>query len=124
MSFEILTSSHPGIVKMRYFGDLEAADIISNVSQLNIPAGKPFYMVVDAGGLNMGLPDFFLEAARKSIINHPDVMHMAVYVPQAWLRSIINMIIKLMRSRGRLTVHESMAAAEQHVMQLVSAQEK
>ena len=124
MPFEILVSPHPSIVKIHYFGDLEANDIISNVRQLNMEEGKPIYLLVDAGDMHPGLPDHFLEAARKSIINHPDVRHMAVYVPQAWLRSILTMILKLLRSRGQLSVHDSMASAEQHMLQLVTAQEE
>lgn len=117
MSYEILPGPRPNIVVHKIIGDL-TYDAMTADEGLGLNKGVPMYVLLDLGELNVGLPEGFLDGAKKSYFTNDNLAHMSIYVRSAAIRLIANMVAKVTRRQGKLSLHESYEAAMQHLLDL------
>lgn len=68
---------------------------------------RPYYILLDAGRMQVALPERFIDGANKSFFTHPNCLHMAVYLRSDLLKNVALMVAKLTRLKHKLTVHDS-----------------
>jgi hypothetical protein len=117
MSHEILPGPKPNIVIHKIIGDLTYEAMTADEA-LGLNKGVPTYILLDLGDLNVGLPEGFLDGAKKSYFTNDNLVHMSIYVKSAAIRLIANMVAKITRRQGKLSLHESYDAAMQHLIDL------
>lgn len=118
MAHEVVPSPHRNLAHLRLFDDLQPEDMLCD-AELGLGTGKPVFILIDATRMNPRLPEGFLEQARSSFLVHPDTQHLALVVHSGLLKSVALMAVKLTGRRDRFSLHETVAAAENHLMRLI-----
>ncbi len=118
MAHEISTGPHPNLVVIRIYGELEAADLNVN-SELGLGSGRPIYLLADLSRMGLGIPENFLDSARKSAFSHPDVKHTAVYLKSGAIAALAKAVSKLTRQQDKVTSLTSYEEAESHLLKLI-----
>lgn len=119
MPHDVLAGKHPDIVVLRYFGDIEANDIITNPEELHLHEGHAKYLLADAGSVHPVVPEKMWERVQQSIIGHDNLLHIAIFVKSGVLRVLMGAVIKLTRQRNRISLHETFEQAEAHLLKLI-----
>lgn len=124
MPHEILKGKHPDIVILRYFGDIETNDIITDPAELHLNEGRKIYLLADAGDLHPVVPENMWERVQASIIRHENIVHIAIFVKSTVLKVLMGAVLKLTRQHGKLTLHNTFEEAEGHLLKLIQEASK
>lgn len=117
MAHTISPGPKPSIMLMELTGDLTYQDMMSD-DEIGLNENQQLYLMLDVSKMNVGLPDGFLDGAKNSFFVHPNLIHMAMYVESDLLRTIANMVAKVTRNVGKLSLHSSREAAIHHLLDL------
>lgn len=120
MPHEVSTGKHQDIVVLRYYGDIESDDIITNPEELHLNDGRPKYLLADAGEVHPVVPEGMWERVQHSIISHNNLVHIAICVKSGTLRVLMGAVVKLSRQGKRMTLHNTYEEAESHLMHLLN----
>jgi hypothetical protein len=120
MPHEVSTGKHPDIIVLRYYGDIESEDIITDPEELHLNDGRPKYLLADATEVHPVVPEGMWERVQHSIIGHNNLAHIAISVKSAPLRVLMGAVVKLSRQGKRMTLHNTYEEAENHLLNLVS----
>lgn len=101
-------------------GDLTSADM-TQVEALGLDQRK-LVLLVDASRLSFKLPPDFLDGARRSVLTHPNCLHVALYVKSDMMKNIAVMSAAMMGMSGRITVFKDYQQALKHITALAAAQ--
>jgi len=118
MAHEVTQGSHPRLVIARMYGTIDGDDLVPNPDEFKLNEGAT-YVLIDSADIHIAVPENFLQAVRNNILAHPNMRHMAVVTQSSGLRVLANMVSKLLRKQGRVSVHETFAAAESHLLGLI-----
>jgi hypothetical protein len=118
MAHKIEQGTHPRLIIARMYGTIESRDIVPNPDDFKLNEGAT-YVLIDSGEIEITLPENFLDAARNNILAHPNLRHMAVVTKSSSLKMISNMVSKLLRKQGQVSVHDSFTSAEAHLLDLI-----
>ena len=119
MPHEILAGKHPDIIVLRYYGDIETNDIITDPEELHLNEGHRKYLLADAGDVHPVVPEKMWERVQQSIIGHNNLVHIAIYVKSGILRVLMGAVVKLTRQRSRVSLHSTFEQAENHLLKLI-----
>jgi hypothetical protein len=117
MSHEILPGPNANIVIFRLIGDLTYADMTCD-QELGLNDGRPLYVLLDGAKTNVGLPEQFLDGAKRSWFVNENLAHLALYLESSLLRTIGLMVAKMTRRSDKLSLHDSYDAALKHLLKL------
>jgi hypothetical protein len=105
--------------------DIMIMDIIESVDHDDMTASEPLglnkgkrYVMLDLSKMSISLPENFLEGAKNSFFVHDNLVHLSIHVTSHTLRVIANMVAKLTRNPGKLSLHDSREAALAHLENL------
>jgi hypothetical protein len=121
MAHSVSQGPHPLIMVMELTGDLTHEDMVAD-DAIGLNNGRRLYLMLDVSKMNVGLPDGFLDGAKNSFFINPNLIHMAMYVESDLLRTIANMVAKVTRNVGKLSLHNSREAAMNHLLALIEGQ--
>ncbi|HEX2622936.1 MAG TPA: hypothetical protein VHL11_22405 [Phototrophicaceae bacterium] len=121
MPHQVLTGKHPDIVVLRYFGDIEKNDILTDPTELGLEDGHLKYLLADASEVYPSVPEGMWEQVHKSIINHKNLAHIAIAVDSPVFRVLLVAVIKVTRQGNRVSLHQNRDQAETHLMGLIKA---
>lgn len=121
MPHEIKVGKHPDIIILRYYGDIESDDIITDPEELHLNDGRPKYLLADAGDVHPVVPEGMWERVQHSIIGHKSLLHIAIYVKSGALRVLMGAVIKLSRQGNHVTLHNTFEEAEAHLLKLANS---
>lgn len=121
MSHEVSVGNHPSIVVVRYFGDIEANDIIIDPGELHLNEGQSKYLLIDTNEANPVVPEGMWERVHKSIIDNENLIHIAIHVKSAALRILMGAVLKLTRQRNRVSLHQSYEEAEAQILKVIKS---
>lgn len=116
MAHTITQGPRPDIVIMDIVENVEHDDMIAS-EQLGLNQGKR-YVMLDLSNMSIALPENFLEGAKNSYFVHDNLVHLSIHVQSHTLRMIANMVAKLTRNPGKLSLHDSREKAIQHLENL------
>ncbi len=122
MSHEILIGQHPDLVILRYHGNIEADDIITNPDDLHLNDGRLKYLLADTSDSNPVVPEGMWERVHNSIISHQNLVHIAIVAKSGMLKVLLNAVIKLTRQGKRVSLHNSFEEAESHLLGLIQVE--
>src|SRR5689334_14824430 len=120
MPHEVYTGKHPDIVVLRYYGDIETEDIITDPEELHLNEGHSKYLLADAGSVHPVVPEGMWERVQHSIIGHNHLVHIAICVKSNALRVLMGAVVKLTRQGKRVTLHNTYEEAENHLMNMLN----
>jgi hypothetical protein len=118
MAHEVVPSPHRNLAHLRIFDDLLPSDMTCD-AELGLGSDRPVYILVDIAQLESRMPDDFFEVAQRGFLVHPDTRHMALVIRSALLRSIALMTIRPMGHMHRVSLHDTVAEAETHLIGLI-----
>lgn len=117
MGHYFVPTKHPNLVQMKITGHLNYEDMTCE-DELGLNE-KPVWVILDVIGMNISLPEGFLSGARHSWFVNPNTQHLALVVSSGFIKSVGLMVAKVTRRRDRLTVYDSVEAAETHLLGLI-----
>jgi hypothetical protein len=117
MAHEISAGPKPNIVIFRLIGDLTYADMTCD-QELGLNDGHPLYILLDGAKANVGLPDGFLDGAKRSWFTNENLVHLALYLDSPLLRTIGLMVAKVTRRAEKLSLHNTHEAALHHLVKM------
>ncbi len=121
MAHEVVTSSHPNMVRMRIYDALTLADMACD-AELGLGHGRPVFILSDVTAMATQLPEGFLDGARRSFFVNPEVQHLALVLRSSLLRSVALMVANMTGRRDHISLHDTVDAAEVHLMGLIRQQ--
>jgi len=121
MPHAISTGKHQDIIILRYYGNIESDDIITNPQELHLNEGSTKYLLVDASEVHPSVPEGMWDRVRESVIYNQNLLHIAIYVKSLPLRILMGAVFNLTRQQKRVSLHESFADAEGHVLGLIKS---
>jgi hypothetical protein len=119
MPHEVTVGKDPDIVILRYFGDIETEDIITDPEELHLNDGRMKYLLADASNVNPVVPEGMWERVHASIISNKNIVHIAIAVKSGMLRVLMTAVIKLTRQGSRVSLHSTSEEAENHLLSLI-----
>lgn len=121
MAHMLSPTSHPDILIMKIIGSLNYDDMTCD-SKLRLNE-RPMWIILDVSSMTISLPSNFLNGAMKSWFTNPNTQHLALVTSSGFLKSIGLLVAKVTRRKERLSLHESVAAAEQFLLNKIAAKE-
>lgn len=118
MAHKVIPNPHLHIAHIQFSGDLTPEDMTC-AAELGLGKGQPRYVVLEVLNINRDLPDSFIETARIGFLIHPDLKHMAVVSKSGLLKSLALMSATLSEQRDKISVHDTVAAAEAHLLAMI-----
>jgi hypothetical protein len=118
MAHKVEQGAHPRLIIARMYGVIDSEDIVPNPETFKLNEGAT-YVLIDSTNIQIAVPDNFMQTVRNNILNHPNLRHMAIVTKSSSLRILSNMVSKLLHKQGRVSVHDSFAAAEAHLLSLI-----
>lgn len=118
MAHTIVPTKHPHIAHIKMSGDLTHEDMTCD-AELGLGQGKPIFVICDLQRMNLNFPDTFVEHARISFIINPDLQHVAVITMSKLMRSVALTAAALSERRAKISMHDSEADAEAHLMGMI-----
>ncbi|MEO8606828.1 MAG: STAS/SEC14 domain-containing protein [Chloroflexota bacterium] len=121
MPHQVSTGKHPDIIVLRYYGNIETEDILTDPEELHLNDDHPKYLLADAGEVHPVVPEGMWERVQHSIISHKNLAHIAIFVKSGPLRVLMGAVVKLSRQGKRVTLHNTYEEAETHLLSLVNS---
>lgn len=118
MAHTIIRTTHPNLAHIRITGDLTHEDMTCD-AELGLGTGKPIYVLCDTLNMKLQLSDDFIDSARVGFLVNPDLQHMAIVTKSSLLRGVGLVAATLSARREKMSMHESTAEAEAHLMALI-----
>lgn len=118
MARDILSASHPNIAHMRISGMLTHDDMHCD-KELGLGTGKPVAVLLDVTAMKLDLPEDFLAGASTSFLINPDLMHLALVIKSPLLRSVALMIGRFTQRKDMMSLHDTTADAEMHLLAIL-----
>src|SRR5262245_59914192 len=119
MPHEITIGKHPDLIILRYHGDIEKEDIITDPEELHLNDGRHKYLLADATTVRPVVPEGMWERVHGGIITHENIVHIAIAVKSSMLRVLMSAVIKVSRQKHRMSLHETTEDAEAHLLQMI-----
>ena len=117
MAHFITQGSHPDIVILRIYGELQPEDLfVDDKLGLN---ERQRYVLIDISQMEPGLPPDFISGARKSFFVNDNLIHASLYLRSPILKQVAMMVAKLTRRRHKLSIYETWETAMNHLLRMV-----
>lgn len=118
MAHTVVPNRHPNIAHLQYYGDVMPEDMTCD-AKLGLGTGKPVYVLLEILNVNTHLHDDFVDTARIGFLVHGDLAHTAVITKSALIKSMALIGATLSSRRDKISIHNTLAEAEAHLLALI-----
>jgi hypothetical protein len=122
MAHEVLPRPLPDIAILRIYGELTHDDMTCD-EELGINDGRRFYLLIDTNEMQVGLPDQFMDGAKRSWFMHANLIHMSMAMDSMMLRMVAKMVSKVTRRQDKMSLYTTREAALNHLLALAAKQD-